>query len=45
MIDFYKYLNCSRCKNTPPYCFEHRKEVELKLAKEDCNNSNSEISS
>lgn len=31
MIDFRKYLNCPECKKTPPYCVEHRKEVNAIL--------------
>jgi hypothetical protein len=27
MLDFRKYLNCPECRQRPPYCPEHRKEV------------------
>jgi len=31
MIDFRKYLNCPECKKSPPYCIEHKKEVNAIL--------------
>jgi hypothetical protein len=34
MLDFRKYLNCPDCKNSPPYCTTHRKEVKAILAEE-----------
>jgi hypothetical protein len=34
MLDFRKYLNCPKCKQSPPYCLEHRKEVDAILADE-----------
>jgi len=32
MLDFRKYLNCPECRQRPPYCAKHRKEVEAMLA-------------
>ena len=34
MLDFRKYLNCPECRRRPPYCPEHRKEVEVILGKD-----------
>jgi len=31
MLDFRKYLNCPECRQRPPYCPEHRKEVNAIL--------------
>jgi len=31
MIDFRKYMNCPECRERPPYCPEHKKEVEAIL--------------
>ena len=31
LIDFYKYLNCTACREAGLYCPEHRAEVETIL--------------
>ena len=34
-MDYTKYLNCHNCKDSGLYCKRHRKEVELKLKKQE----------
>jgi len=34
-MDYTKYLNCHDCKDVGLYCKKHRKEVELKLKKQE----------
>jgi hypothetical protein len=34
MLDFRKYLNCPECRQRPPYCPEHRREVDAILGKD-----------
>jgi len=31
MLDFRKYLNCPECRQKPPYCPEHKREVRAIL--------------
>ena len=34
-MDYAKYLNCHNCRDTGLYCKKHRREVELKLKKQE----------
>ncbi len=34
-MDYTKYLNCRKCKDGGLYCKKHRREVEIKLKKQE----------
>ncbi len=34
-MDYTKYLNCRNCKDVGLYCKKHKREVEIKLKKQE----------